>query len=188
MPVGSIDTQHSEASRKQYILVWVLNSILTTLITFVPDQILSELAQSLVQVSNIYIASITINLVEVLMHFLILIFVYAIFKNIFIQRVMPYFLISGVLSFLVMAGKAVNELGAIYFSKELILIDITSCLRPQHNPYFSKKLESIPLILFDKIYLNPPKRSYAEVSAFYLFYLYFFSTLKCSLGSILHQI
>lgn len=27
-----------------------------------------------------------------------------------------------------MAGKAVNELGAIYFSKELILIDITSCL------------------------------------------------------------
>jgi hypothetical protein len=39
-------------------------------------------------------------------------------------------------------------------------------MRPQHNPYFSKKLESIPLILFDKIYINPPKRSYAEVSKY----------------------
>ena len=40
-------------------------------------------------------------------------------------------------------------------------------MRPQHNPYFSKKLESIPFILLDKIYLNPPKRSYAEASIIY---------------------
>ena len=29
--------------------------------------------------------------------------------------------------------------------------DVTSFERPQHNPYFSKTLENMPLVLFDKI-------------------------------------
>lgn len=115
-----------EASRGKYILAWVVSSAAATMVTFLPDLILSEYLAVVFGQYSVVLAAIIFNFVTGLLTVLTICFVYLLFRGVFIQKVMPYFWVLGGFGFLYTAGKSANELGLYYRDSGLIYVDLAT--------------------------------------------------------------
>jgi len=114
----------SEASRLTYIIAWVLSSVMITLATFIPDKIAAALITDLYDTWGIQAAYAVVNAIIGLISIATLIFVYACFRNVYIQKVMPYFWLGSVLGFIVLANDGIQTLGVAYERLGLLYIDL----------------------------------------------------------------
>ena len=114
-----------EAGRLKYIFVWFLSSVMVTIVTLLPDQVAGVVLSTLSEHISLQAAYAIVNSLIALLSVFVLLAVYSIFGNIYIQRVMPYFWLSGVLGFLRVAGSSLGEVGIYYERSGLIYIDLT---------------------------------------------------------------
>ena len=115
----------SEARRLTYIIAWLLSSFLITLVTFIPDQIAAVIIDDLNETLSIQAAYTVVNAIIALISVATLVFVYACFRNVYIQRVMPYFWLGSALGFSLLAGNGFQTLGVAYERLGLIYIDLS---------------------------------------------------------------
>jgi len=115
----------SEARRLTYIIAWLLSSFLITLVTFIPDQIAAVIIDDLNETLSVQAAYTVVNAIIGLISIATLIFVYACFRNVYIQRVMPYFWLGSALGFSLLAGNGFQTLGVAYERLGLIYIDLS---------------------------------------------------------------
>lgn len=115
----------SEARRLIYIIAWLLSSFLITLVTFIPDQIAAVIIDDLNETLSVQAAYTVVNAIIGLISIATLIFVYACFRNVYIQRVMPYFWLGSALGFSLLAGNGFQTLGVAYERLGLIYIDLS---------------------------------------------------------------
>ena len=115
----------SEARRLTYIIAWLLSSLLITLVTFIPDQIAAVIIDDFNETLSVQAAYTVVNAIIGLISIATLIFVYACFRNVYIQRVMPYFWLGSALGFSLLAGNGFQTLGVAYARLGLIYIDLS---------------------------------------------------------------
>jgi len=115
----------SEARRLTYIIAWLLSSLLITLVTFIPDQIAAVIIDDFNETLSVQAAYTVVNAIIGLISIATLIFVYACFRNVYIQRVMPYFWLGSALGFSLLAGNGFQTLGVAYERLGLIYIDLS---------------------------------------------------------------
>ncbi len=114
----------AEAGRAKYIFVWFLASALTTLVTFIPDRLAGEAFEALaLNLGPHYAYALTNGALGVL-SVIVMLIVYALFRNVYIQRVVPYFWLSGALGFMSIAGSGFEEIGFNYERSGLLYIDL----------------------------------------------------------------
>ena len=115
----------SEARRLTYIIAWLSSSLLITLVTFIPDQIAAVIIDDFNETLSVQAAYTVVNAIIGLISIATLIFVYACFRNVYIQRVMPYFWLGSALGFSLLAGNGFQTLGVAYERLGLIYIDLS---------------------------------------------------------------
>lgn len=113
-----------EAGRLKYIFVWFLGSVVVTIVTLVPDQIAGIVLSDLSEHISLQAAYAIVNSFIALLSVVVLLAVYSFFRNVYIQRVMPYFWLTGILGFLRVAGSSLGEVGIYYQRSGLIYIDL----------------------------------------------------------------
>jgi len=118
-------TGSSEARRLTYIIAWVVSSLLITLVTFIPDQFAPVIIGDLYQTLSVSAAYTVVNATIGVISVATLVFVYACFRNIYIQRVMPYFWLGSALGFSLLAGNGFQTLGVAYERLGLVYIDLS---------------------------------------------------------------
>lgn len=96
--------QRSEAGKAKYILVWCIASAMVTIITKAPDNIDEALFAELVEKIGLQYSYLIINGTIGLLSVVATLTIYAFFRNVYIQRVMPYFWLAGTLGFLIVIG------------------------------------------------------------------------------------
>lgn len=116
--------QKSEAGKLKYILVWCLASAMVTIITKLPDMVFAILFAELVEKIGLHgaytVTSGTIGLLEVL----VTLAVYALFRNVYIQRVMPFFWLAGALGFLTNFQSWHEAIGDVYIDSGLLYVGL----------------------------------------------------------------
>ncbi|MDA7828047.1 hypothetical protein N9A67_07470 [Rhodobacteraceae bacterium] len=116
--------QKTEAGKLKYILVWVLASIFTTIATAIPELFFQLTLDQVTASIGLHGAYIVMNGTTGLLTVFITLSIYALFKNIYIQRVMPYFWLAGAFGFIQIAGSWLNEIGLYYEQSGLLYVQI----------------------------------------------------------------
>lgn len=114
----------TEAGRVKYIFVWILASAITTVVTYIPDLITGVAYEILAPALGLHYAYAVTNGVIGTVSVAVTLLVYALFRNVYIQRVMPYFWLLGALGFVYVAGLGFEEIGFNYERSGLLYIDL----------------------------------------------------------------
>lgn len=114
----------AEAGRAKYIFVWFLASAITTVVTFIPDTVAVVFFADLTSVVGLQYAYALINGVIGALSVAVTLLVYALFRNVYIQRVVPYFWLAGALGFLTIAGSWLGDMGIYYERSGLLYIQL----------------------------------------------------------------
>lgn len=114
----------TEAGRPKYIFVWILASAITTVVTFIPDLFAVVAFADLASAIGLHYAYALTNGVIGIVSVAVTLLVYALFRNVYIQRVMPYFWLLGALGFVYIAGLGFEEIGFNYERSGLLYIDL----------------------------------------------------------------
>ena len=113
-----------EAGRAKYIIVWFLASAMVTIVTAIPDLLAPVMIEELSLHFGFHYAYAITNGCLAALSVTVMLLVYALFRNVYIQRVVPYFWLAGVLGFLVVSGSAMREIGLNYERSGLLYIDL----------------------------------------------------------------
>ena len=116
----------AEAGRAKYIFVWCLASAITTIVTAIPDQFAEVVFEDLDSIFGFHYAYAVTNGSLGALSVTVMLIVYALFRDVYIQRVVPYFWLAGALGFLKIAGSGLEELGFFYERSGLLYIDLLS--------------------------------------------------------------
>lgn len=114
----------TEAGRAKYIFVWIFASAITTIVTVIPNLIAELAFEDLASAVGLHYAYTIINGAIGALSVLVTLLVYALFRNVYIQRVVPYFWLSGAIGFLRVAGTGFGEIGFNYERSGLLYIDL----------------------------------------------------------------
>lgn len=114
----------AEAGRAKYIFVWFLASAITTIVTAIPDLVAPVMFEELSLHLGFHYAYAVISGAVAALSVTVMLIVYALFRNVYIQRVVPYFWLAGALGFLTIAGSATGEIGLNYERSGLLYIDL----------------------------------------------------------------
>lgn len=114
----------TEAGRAKYIFVWILASAITTVVTFIPDSVAGVFFADLTSSVGLQYAYALTNGVIGALSVAVTLLVYALFRNVYIQRVMPFFWLAGALGFFMIAGSWLGDIGIYYERSGLLYIQL----------------------------------------------------------------
>lgn len=147
----------TEAGRAKYILVWIIASAITTVVTFIPDTVAGVFFADLTSFAGLHYAYAITNGVIGMLSVAVTLLVYALFRNVYIQRVMPYFWLAGAIGFAQIAGSWLGEIGLYYERSGLLYIQLLI----QFGGVFM--LYWLPSTFWPRKYY-PPEGRYTDIS------------------------
>lgn len=118
------ETTTSEAGRAKYISVWIFAVIMTAAVTAIPQLFAEIIFDELVLNIGLYGAYIVRYGAISVLDLIVILLVYACFRNVYIQRAMPYFWAIGVFWLIRVAGSWLGEVGLFYQRSGLLYIQI----------------------------------------------------------------
>lgn len=118
------DAPKREAGRAKYIFVWILASAITTIVTAIPDLLAEMTFEDLASAVGLHYAYAIINGAIGALSVLVTLLVYALFRNVYLQRVMPYFWLAGAIGFFMISGSWLGDIGIYYERSGLLYIQL----------------------------------------------------------------